>query len=71
MDIINNQRKPEVKLFYVVAMACMVLITGCAMSTRPNELRNDVTPIEYSSVKSAKTLALCVSDEWEKKLLEL
>lgn len=47
----------------------MVLITGCVISNSPRELRNDVTPIEYSSVKSAKILALCASDEWEKKLI--
>jgi hypothetical protein len=68
---INNEGELEMRLSYVATMACIELITGCVITTSPSELRNDVTPIEYSSVKSAKVLALCVSDEWEKKLLEL
>ena len=64
--IINNLRKSEVKLFYVVATTCSALITGCVASTSPSELRNDVTPIEYNSAKNARVIALCISDEWER-----
>ncbi len=49
-----------------IALIYMVFITGCTFSQRPNELRNDVTPAEYSSSKNAKVLALCVQDEWER-----
>jgi len=56
------------KLYYVATLACTVLITGCVISNSPSELRNDVTPIEYNSVKSAKVLALCALDEWEKRI---
>jgi hypothetical protein len=54
------------KLFYVAAIACTALITGCVISETRNDLRKDITPVEYNSVKSSKVLALCVSDEWDK-----
>lgn len=49
----------------VAALACTVLITGCAITHKPSDIRKGVAS-EYSSAKSAKTVALCVADEWEK-----
>lgn len=47
----------------------VVFIPGCVLSQRPSELRADVIATEYSSSKNAKDLALCASDEWEKKII--
>lgn len=55
------------KFFNIVAVVCLVQITGCAIqSTKPSELRNEITPIEYRSVKSSKIVARCVELEWKK-----
>jgi hypothetical protein len=50
----------------LILISMVFIINGCVLSQRPNELRNDVTPTEYSSSKNAKVLALCIQDEWEK-----
>jgi hypothetical protein len=56
-----------VNFFNVVAAVCLVQITGCAIqSTKPSELRNEITPIEYRSVKSSRIVARCVELEWNK-----
>ena len=52
--------------YYLVLAGCYLsLLSGCTYSVKPSELRNDVKPIEYSSTKTAKVLALCIQDEWE------
>lgn len=54
------------KVFSVAVLACTLLITGCAVTHKPSDRRKAMTPVEFSSAKSAKAVALCVADEWEK-----
>lgn len=50
----------------IILMLLAVLITGCVMTRSPNEVRKDMPAVEYSSVNSSKTVALCLTDTWEK-----
>lgn len=52
----------------VATIACLAQLGGCVMSTKPSELRS-TKPVEYSSSRNAKAVALCAYDEWEKKII--
>lgn len=54
------------KLSYVAAIACSVLISGCVQSLKRNEVQDNVTPVEYKSSLNSKALAICISDKWDK-----
>lgn len=43
-----------------------MLITGCAITHKPSDIRKGKATVEYSSTKNSKSLALCIADEWEK-----
>lgn len=54
------------KLFYVAVLACAALITGCTTTNKSSDAQNEVGFVEYTSTKNAKTIALCIADEWDK-----
>jgi len=66
MDRINDQRKFEVKLFYVVVIACSMLLTGCVFNMTQSELRSKTRQTLFESVKSSRVIAPCIAGEWKK-----
>lgn len=54
------------KLFYVVVVACSILISGCVFNMTQNELRSTARHTLFESAKSSKILAPCIADEWKK-----